>query len=53
MKEISSLGKAADETFAGASAQAEPKRSVKLQKLLVLAAAIAVFGFTYAIYGDG
>ncbi len=52
MNEISNLGNAAGEASAGARAQAEPKRSAKLQKVLVLAAVIAVIGFTYAIYGD-
>ncbi len=52
MNETSNLGNAAGEASTGAKAQAEPKRSVKLQKVLVLAAVIAVFGLTYAIYGD-
>ncbi len=44
MNETSNLGNAAGEASTGAKAQAEPKRSVKLQKVLVLAAVIAVFG---------
>ena len=52
MNQVSNLEKTAADDSGGARAQAEPKRSVKLQKVLVLAAVIAVFGFMYAIYGD-
>ena len=52
MKNNSNLENVAVDDSAAARAQAEPKRSAKLQKLLVLAAVIAVIGFTYVVYGD-
>ncbi len=52
MNDVSNLEKAAADVSADAGAKREPKRLAGLRKLLVLAAVVAAFGFTFTMFGD-